>query len=204
MRSRQQWYNLARTVHLYSSTVLFSLLVFFGITGFTLSHGWYADDQSRADSIEFELPLDLSAGLAPDNWQPRIDELSALIAVRSGLGLPDRVELDQEYGEITLSYKAPAGDAQAIVSSDGVLLDRQQGSWLAVLNDLHKNRDAGSAWSLLVDVCALGILVFGLTGVIIVFQNRRRRTRSVAVIAVGLITPLLLYFAFVPRIVVPG
>ncbi|MEM9183610.1 MAG: PepSY-associated TM helix domain-containing protein [Pseudomonadota bacterium] len=204
MKSRMWWFNLARTVHLYSSSLLFVTLVFFCVTGFTLSRGWYDDDGARASSVELSLPPELAATLDPASWKPDLTALQALLTEAAGLGVPDSIELDQDYGEVALSYKAPAGDAQAIITSEGVLLDVQRGSTLAVLNDLHKNRNAGSAWAWFVEVSALAMLVFAVTGLIIVFQNRRRRGQSIWIICLGLATPVLLFLAFVPNIQVRG
>ncbi|MEM8984094.1 MAG: PepSY-associated TM helix domain-containing protein [Pseudomonadota bacterium] len=198
--TRQRFFTLARTVHLYSSTALFASLAFFCITGFTLSHGWYLDSSSSSDSGEIALPDALAAGLAPGAWDPDLDALQAFISERTALAIPENIQLDQSYGEITLSYSAPAMDAEVIASQDGLYIDTQRGSWLAVLNDLHKNRDAGTAWSILIDVTAIGMVLFALTGVVIVFQNRRRLSRSLWVIALGLATPVLVFVLFVPGI----
>ena len=200
MISRQRLFNLARSIHLYSSTALFASLAFFCVTGITLSHGWYLDESGSSGSTLLPLPPEFSAGLAPDTWNPDLSALQDRIGEDVGLRSPQSIELDRDYGEIVLSYNAPAGDAEVIVTAEGLQIDVQRGSWLAVLNDLHKNRDAGAAWSLLVDVTAIGMMVFALTGLIIVFQNRRKRRLSLWIVGFGLATPILLFAAFVPRI----
>lgn len=196
----QQLFTLARTVHLYSSTALFASLFFFCATGITLSHGWYLDDASSSGSVSVAVPDDLAATLLPDDWDPDLDELTDFVEQSVGLDSPQNIELDPDYGEIILSYSAPAGNAEVIISADGLELDVQRGSWLAVLNDLHKNRDAGAVWAFLVDATAVGMLLFALSGLIIVFQNRRRRALSLWIIALGLATPVLLFLVFVPAV----
>lgn len=198
--TRQRFYTLMRTIHLYSSTVLFTSLVFFCVTGFTLSHGWYLDGSANTDSLELEVPADIADGLDVDTWDPDLESLQKLVEARTELRSPQNIQLDRDYGEVTLSYAAPAGDAEVIASRDGIFVDVQQGSWLAVLNELHKNRDAGIGWSLLVDITAIGMLVFAFTGLIIVFQNRRKRNSSLWVIGVGLATPIAVFVVFVPSL----
>ncbi|MEL6948676.1 MAG: PepSY-associated TM helix domain-containing protein [Pseudomonadota bacterium] len=198
--TRQRFFTLIRSVHLYSSTALFASLAFFCVTGVTLSHGWYLDSGSRSDSRELAIPEALAQGLAPDVWDPDIDALTDFIERSAGLREPTNIELDRDYGEITLSYSAPAADADVLVTQEGMFIDAQRGSWLATLNDLHKNRDAGLSWSVLVDVTAIGMLVFALTGLVILFQNRRKVRRSLMIVAVGLATPVFIFLLLVPGI----
>ena len=198
--TRQRFYALMRTIHLYSSTALFASLVFFCITGFTLSHGWYLDESASSQSLELEVPQDIADSLDYDNWDPNLEALQQLVEANTELRSPENIQLDRDYGEVTLSYSAPAGNAEVIASQDDIYIDIQQGSWLAVLNELHKNRDAGSGWSLLVDITAIGMLLFAITGLIIVFQNRRRRNNSLIVIGMGLATPVVIFVAFVPSL----
>ena len=204
MISRQRLFNLARLIHLYSSTALFASLAFFCITGLTLSHGWYLDESGSSGSSTIALPPELAANLTPDDWDPDLSALQQLIREQTKLSSPQNIELDREYGEIILSYNAPGGDAEVFVTADGMQVDVQRGSWLAVMNNLHKNRDAGTVWSLLVDITAIGMMLFALTGLIIVFQNRLKRHRSLWVVGLGLVTPVVLFIAFVPRIPLVG
>lgn len=44
------------------------------------------------------------------------------------------------------------------------------------------------------------MILFALTGVIILFQNRRRRMSTLASVALGALTPVGIYFLFVPSI----
>ncbi|MEM7430653.1 MAG: PepSY-associated TM helix domain-containing protein [Pseudomonadota bacterium] len=198
--TKQRFYALMRTIHLYSSTALFASLLFFCVTGFTLSHGWYLDDSASSESIELDIPTHLADSLEYDSWDPDLDALQSLVETHTDLRSPQNIQLDRDYGEVTLSYSAPAGDAEVIASLDGIYIDIQKGSWLAVLNDLHKNRDAGNVWSLLIDVTAIGMLLFAFTGLIIVFQNRRKRSSSLWVISLGLATPIIIFLAFVPAV----
>ena len=198
--TRQRFFMLVRSVHLYSSTALFAALAFFCVTGVTLSHSWYLDSGSRNDSTTLEIPNVLAEGLNPDAWNPDVDALTDYLETSVGLQAPINIELDRDYGELTLSYSAPASDADVLVSQDGIVIDSQRGSWLATLNDLHKNRDAGAVWSLLVDVTAIGMLLFALTGLVILFQNRRKLSRSLMIVALGLATPILIFVFFVPSI----
>lgn len=198
--TRMQFFNLMRSLHLYISTALFALLVFFCITGITLSHNWYLDDQSSEARMTLDTPDVIAASLQPDSWGPDIEAILEFIRQQAELRSPQNIELDADYGEVILDYKAPAGDAQVIVDAESISIDVRKSSWLAVLNNLHKNRDAGSTWSLLVDISAVSMLLFAVTGFLIVFQNRRKRSRSMWIIAMGTATPIVVFLLFVPKL----
>ncbi|MEM7279076.1 MAG: PepSY-associated TM helix domain-containing protein [Pseudomonadota bacterium] len=200
--SRQRFFNLARSVHLYSSTSLFATLIFFCVTGFTLSHDWYLDESASDTSVRIPVPANIANALRPDNWSPDLDLLQEVVANKAGLHSPRNIELDQEYGEIIMRFESPDGNAEALFSAQGIMVDMHRESWLTVLNNLHKNRNAGVIWSWFVDISAIGMVLFALTGLIIVFQNRRKRSQSLWVIGLGIATPFLFYFSFVPML--PG
>ena len=111
----------SRMLHLYVSAALFSLLIFFCVTGITLNH---------------------------------IDWLSS--------------------GE---EYSIPAGYAFATwyIYQGTVEVEYQKGSIIAIMNDLHKGRHTGKYWRWLIDISAVFMLLFSLTGLIILFQQLKRR-----------------------------
>ncbi len=71
--------------------------------------------------------------------------------------------------ELYLSLPRPGGDAWLRISLPGgeaeyELTDR---GWIAYLNDLHKGRHAGAAWSWFIDIFGAATLVFSITGLFI-------------------------------------
>ena len=49
---------------------------------------------------------------------------------------------------------------------------------VAVLNDLHKGRDTGTAWSVVIDVSAVLMTFISLTGLVLLLYLKRRRFRA--------------------------
>jgi hypothetical protein len=60
-----------------------------------------------------------------------------------------------------------------------------------LLNDLHKGRNTGGAWSLFIDVFAIGCLVFCITGLLILKMHAQRRM-TWPMVGLGLVLPALL------------
>lgn len=192
----------ARWLHLYTSTLFLSILAFFCVTGITLNHEWYGAEPGIEGEMELILPSDVRESLAliDADWQPDLSTLQRLVSARTGLGTPQSIDLYDDYGEVLLDYRVPAGSALVTATVDGARIEYRQGSTLALLNALHKSRDADIVWSAFVDVSAVAILVFAATGLIILFQNRRRRWSSLVTVGLGLATPFVLYLAFVPTV----
>jgi hypothetical protein len=68
------------------------------------------------------------------------------------------------------------------------------------MNDLHKGRHTGEYWSWLIDISAVFMLLFSFTGLIILFQQLKRRGTGLWLLMWGTATPVLIYLIWVPRI----
>ncbi len=69
---------------------------------------------------------------------------------------------------------------------------------IAVLNDLHKGRDTGLAWSILIDASAIVLTFISLTGLVLLFYLELRRLPGLAVAIIGTIIVLALFLLGVP------
>lgn len=201
-RRKLRLFRWARWLHLYTSTLFFSTLVFFCVTGITLNHDWYGADRGVEGEIDLPLPVAVRDSLSPagGDWQPDLSGLQRTVSARTSLAAPQSIELYDDYGEVVLDYKVPQGRALVTATADGARLEYQLESALALLNALHKSRDADRIWSAFVDFSAVAMLVFAATGITILFQNPRRRRSALVTVGLGAATPVLLYFAFVPRV----
>ena len=204
-RLKWKFFSYSRIVHTYVSTALFTILVFFSITGFTLNHTDLFGSETTSEQ-NFELPVEIAQAIAvPDNdneeWQPHLRMLQQYLNQTHSLSNPRSIDMERDYEEITLDYPMPAGYAFLIVNAahGSYLLEHQQGNIWSLMNDLHKGRNTGPMWSWVIDISAILILVFSITGLIILFQIKRSR-RDLALIACvcGTITPIALYWLWVP------
>ena len=100
--------------------------------------------------------------------------------------------------EASVSMPRPGGDAW-------VTLDRRSGAVeyettsrgvVALLNDLHKGRNAGPAWGLFIDVFAFACLVFTATGLVLLSLNAKLRVSTWPLVAAGVAIPLILAVVF--------
>jgi len=190
-------FNVCRWLHIYISCALFSLLLFFCITGITLNHpDWAESNESELTTIE--LP---SKFILDDTSEYPLKALEAYIEKQSGLKTPRSVDVAFEVGEITFDYPLPAGYAfvTVVLEDETIEFEHVQGDTLALLNDLHKGRHSGLIWFYLIDITALLMVLFTITGIVILLQNAKHRRKALSLLIIGSLTPVAVYLLAVPR-----
>lgn len=191
-------FSLSRWLHIYISAALFSLLLFFSITGITLNHAnWTAKSQTYSQNIM--LPKQIST---QKNGEYQVNAIAQFIEHETGLTNPSNVDLALDIGEITYDFSLPSGYVFVTVLLEEQLIEIEQGDsgLLALLNNLHKGRHSGNSWAILIDTSAILISFFTLTGIIILLQNAKHRNQASMILFLGSITPIAIYFLFVPRL----
>ena len=85
-------------------------------------------------------------------------------------------------------------------------LDRKSGEaryeltdrgWISYLNDLHKGRNTGTAWSLFLDAFAVACIVFCVTGLVLLQLLSHARPSTWPLVGLGLLIPVLITIAFI-------
>lgn len=190
MRTLYQW-------HWISSALSLVGMLLFAVTGFTLNHA--ADIESKPQVVQrtLQLPATLMPELTAASLRGEAPVPAALQAwlareVDGELARDGSVEWSED--ELYLALPRPGGDAWLRVDrqAGAVEYERSDRGWLAYVNDLHKGRHAGRAWSLFIDVFAGACLVFCVTGLLILQQHAGRRPSTWPLVGAGLVLPALL------------
>lgn len=193
-----QWISprLMRTIHLYSATLMLAAMLFFSVTGVTLNHpDWLS--QTQTTLTEAQLPEAL---------------MQTLDAARSVQGFPSsvldwlqreqrvdgqRVSVDWNVAEelLLIDIQQPGGYTLTEIDlvSGLVVIEQRHGSWVQVLNDLHKGRYVGELWKVFIDVSALIMVVFTLSGFWLILPQKRRRQSLLGVALAGTVALFVLY-----------
>jgi uncharacterized protein len=188
--TKTQAHKWSRIVHVYTSMISLVLVAFFSITGVTLNHpNWTIGSPSR-ETVTGTLPKTWKPGVKVD-WLVTAETLRAEHSLRGAVANVTESETSD-----SISFKAPGYAADAFINpDDGTYeLTIDQPGVLAVLNDLHKGRDANNSWKWLIDVIGVLLVVISITGLLLQFFLRKRRRSALASAAVG--TLLSLVFAF--------
>jgi hypothetical protein len=197
-----------RWLHIYLSMFGLAAVLFFSVTGITLNHpDWVFGQVERRREAGGQLDLawlrrptgalSTPAGEPADrsNEVARLEIVEHLRKTQSVRGALAEFRVDD--GELIVAFKGPGYSADAFV-------DRESGHYslteidhglVAFLNDLHKGRDTGAAWSVVIDLSAGLMTLISLTGLVLLFYLKLRRVPGVVVAIVGTIV-LLLVFRF--------
>jgi len=186
----------SRWLHIYVSMTSFVIVLFFAVTGWTLNHPdkFGGPERRRQATGTIDPKLTHSGGVEP----AKREIVEALQRDQHVGGALSDFRVDDEL--ISVAFKGPGYIADASV-------DRRSGKYefsesrlgaVAVLNDLHKGRDTGGAWKLLIDVSA-GLLTFiSLSGLVLLYFIHKHRVAGVVLLLAGGALTALIVWAWVP------
>ena len=204
-----------RWLHIYVSLLGFTALTFFAITGVTLNHPtWFGIDAVRSTDHKGEINRDwLNKPLPARQASPptlengevdygrhvaKLEVVEQLRAAHHIRGTVSEFRVDDR--ECVIMFKGPGYAADAYI-------DRESGTYqmtetvmgaVAVINDLHKGRDTGPVWSLVIDISALLMVFVSITGMVLIFYLKRKRWSGIITAVAGTILFAVLYVCFVP------
>jgi len=183
-----------RWLHIYISMFSFASLMLFAITGITLNHpDWFGADQ------EF---IEDASGTIQTRWlEENVDRLAIAEFLRSQHNLKGMVSefVSDEY-ECMVVFKGPGYAADVFIdrNTGDYTLTEISTSTIAILNDLHKGRDSGPAWSWLIDISAILMILVSITGLVLLFYLKKRRRNGLLVTFGGLVALVLVWILWVP------
>jgi hypothetical protein len=203
-----------RWLHIYISMFGLAIVLFFSATGVTLNHpDWFFGELERSARAQGVIdsawlaPRSNSSSTAADSGSDpgesstAVDKLAIAEFLRAKhrlRGIVSEFRVDDD--ECTVSFKGPGYAADAFI-------DRTNGRYqltitdhglIAILNDLHKGRDSGKAWSIVIDISAIFLTFISASGLILLFYLKRRRVAGMLIALVGAIAVAAIALAFVP------
>ena len=191
-----------RLVHIYSSMLVLVLLLFFAVTGITLNHPeWQSAVGASSASQQLQLPDELKTlAWSDDELEQAVqaNKIAAWLRAQHQVeGAVFNFSYDPDEQLLELDFKRPAGYSTAVIelTAGQVELSTEYAGTLALLNDLHKGRYAGSSWKWLIDITGVACLLFGLTGFYLLWRQPSRRRSGINTAVFGVILMLLAYLA---------
>jgi hypothetical protein len=183
---------LIRWLHIYLSMISFAIVFFFSVTGLTLNH---ADKfTSQVHSVQEKGTLDTSWVNATDTLKiPKLQiveylrEKNNIKAAFTDFGIDDT--------QLSVSFKGPGYAADVFIDrTNGTYeVTKTMAGFVGVINDLHKGRDTGHMWSVLIDISAILMTVVSLTGFLLMLYIKRKRLSGLLVAVAGLLLAYLIY-----------
>jgi hypothetical protein len=186
----------SRWLHIYGSMTSFAVVLFFSLTGWTLNHPAAFASHERRTQVKGTLdPKLTNTGSAEP---AKLEIVEALRRAHGVAGALTDFRIDDD--QLSVAFKGPGYIADAFI-------DRRTGSYelsesrlglVAIANDLHKGRDTGGAWKVLIDVSA-GLLTFiSATGLVLLYFIHKHRVAGFILLIAGCAITALIYMALVP------
>jgi hypothetical protein len=181
--------------HWISAAICLVGMLLFAVTGITLNHAADIKADPKTITREGELPAALLPALKAA--EAGRGELPA--AARRWLAEEMKVKapagpVEWSPGEAYVALPGPGADGWVTLDTEtgAVAYERTERGWIAYLNDLHKGRNTGPAWSWFIDVFSVGAIVFCLTGLLLLQLHAHARKSTWPLVGMGLLIPLLL------------
>ncbi|EIO5873758.1 PepSY-associated TM helix domain-containing protein [Vibrio parahaemolyticus] len=201
----QTW---ARRLHIYISMALLLVTLFFAFTGITLNRPELFERKEPIIQQHTIIIPPQTLFLNGESFQPNrvalIDFLTQEVALR---GTPSALDVYTEVeqgelvlGELSLDFKGPGYNATVFVdmtTGDADIETTNYGA-IALLNDLHKGRNSGDIWKWFIDITALLMVFFVLTGVCLLLPKKKTFRTSLQWMSFGSLLSLVIYFVAVP------
>ena len=187
--------------HWISSAVSLIGLLLFAFTGITLNHA--ADVEGaptiveRSGTLPAPLLTQIAVSDAPDAKKPLPNAVR--LWLDKELGQSSGADAEWSADEVYLALPRPGGDGWVAIDrhSGKVTSESTSRGWISYLNDLHKGRNAGSAWKWFIDIFAVACFLFALTGLLLLQLHARRRPSTWPLVAAGLAIPAIVAIIFI-------
>lgn len=191
----QRW---VRPLHAYSSMLMLFILLFFTLTGLTLNNRQWLPTPNISNAVELPLAEKFSGVVfTTDTAEQQGQAVWQWLKSEQGLsGGELSVHWSADESLLMLDVKRPGGYTlvEVLPEEQAVWYENHSLGWMAVVNDLHMGRYSGKVWSWFIDVSAVVMLLFTLTGFWLVLFHPKRRSRTLLLSGFGTLLMLVIYF----------
>ena len=194
------WSHQFRQWHWISSALVLALMLLFAITGFTLNHTAWIETETVSVASDFELSNELTTTLNEVESETALTaKATQSLTSETGVVVPQGATPIVEFGEMILDLGGPGVDANLTVDLETgeAFYERIDRGIIAKLNDLHKGRDTGFIWGLMIDITALACVIFCISGLGLLAINARVRRSTWPLTTFGVVAPIIAYILFV-------
>lgn len=198
---RAYWLKTLHTWHWISSALCLLGMLLFAVTGLTLNNASRIESKATVQTRRAQLP-----GPLHETVKAAAGQRAARLPAEAGAWLDHAFGIDTTRAkpewsadEAYLSLPRAGGDAWLSVDmqTGEVEYERTDRGWISYLNDLHKGRHTGLAWSWFLDLFAVACLVFSLTGLVLLKMHAGHRAATWPMVGLGVVIPVVLALLFI-------
>ena len=193
---RATWLRQLHQWHWISSALCLVGMLLFAATGITLNHAADIEARPRRSSQTLTLPTALTGqlgGAETSAKSPIPGDIQGWLKDNLGVDVRGR-EVEWSAQDAYVALPRPGGDAWLSIDrkSGEVRHETTDRGWIAYLNDLHKGRHTGPAWSWFIDLFAVACFVFCMTGLLLLQFHSARRPATWPMVGLGFVIPCFL------------
>jgi hypothetical protein len=185
--------DAVRTIHIYLTLLGFMVMLGFGINGFTANHeDWFGATEPLVTESESRTPVEL---IQKGDALRIVEHLRQQLRITGALGGYDNLD-----DRISLGFKSPKDSWEIDIekASGKTMVHHEAFNSIAVLNNLHRGRNAGPRWSWIIDLSAFLIVLACLTGAILWLSLPQRRRVGILWMLLGAGVTLAVFYWLVP------
>jgi hypothetical protein len=171
----------------------FTLVLLFAVTGVTLNHDDFGFGQPEIQRSTIRPPADLID-------HPDRDAVGQRLRHDLGIRAP-MTDYREDPDQIQVTFAAPG--RRTVVTIDrpsyAATVETETRGLVGKLDDLHKGFDSGPAWSWMIDLTSILLILSALTGMATLLSLRARRRSGFIVAGLGVISIVAIYLLWVPQ-----
>jgi uncharacterized protein len=189
----RRFLSLCRTLHVYLTMLGLGVMLFFGVTGFTVNHeDWFGATRPMVTDSSGQTPVEL---LAKGDGLRIVEHLRATFHVTGAM-----TDFADEGEKFSISFKDPGQlwEIEIEKATGKTSIHNEAYNFAAIINNLHRGRYAGPAWSWIIDISACFIVLACLTGIVLWLALPQRRKFGVRALLLGTVGVLLIYHFLIP------
>lgn len=196
MYQRRDFYRHSRYVHGWLSAFAFLTLLFFSVTGLLLNHPEWFEPAKTEQTTQLILPESVLKSIK----QQENPSDTILNYVRQQQNVVGRYQSSEVMdNEVMIRLESPAGETDIWVMADTgeTEITQKPASTVSMLNDLHRGKNSGLAWSWLIDISAIIVIALSLVGYILFLSIKTRLVTHLVLTAASLALIILLIWSAV-------
>lgn len=197
---RGWWLKQLHNWHSISAAVSLVGMLLFAITGITLNHAATIGAKPVVVEKTGMLPVPLLRLLTAPHTADAPLPAPVAKGIFTAVGLdPAGRSVEWSDTDAYVALPRPGGDAWISIerATGRITAETIDRGWISYLNDLHKGRNAGAAWSWFIDIFAGACILFTVTGLLLLQLHARHRPATWPIVAAGLAIPVLLAVLFI-------
>lgn len=202
LRKKSAWGDI-KAWHWISSAACLAATLLFAMTGITLNHANSVEALPQKQSITLHVPAEVMQQLQARQQQllngqaigqgPLPSAFTAWYQQQLSMPLKRAQTAQWDEFEVYVGMPRAGGDRWFRIDFETAEfyqedLDR---GWVAYFNDLHKGRNTGFGWILMLDLLAVLMGIFAITGLILLKRYAKGRKSTWPLVIAGFILPWL-------------